>query len=179
MQGVDLATIARRTPGFSGASLSNLLNEAAIGAARQGRDAISYEDIDAAVDRILVGLEKKSALQTLRRKELVAFHEAGHAVVGAMIPDYDMVCSMTLWENIVFSKKKGVWCAHISIVTYIFEFRNSCGACVPFVHRRCRRSQSFHALPVRAASPFSLPRMNGTKVRCTPSSISRPRLRWH
>jgi len=95
-RGVDLEGIARRTPGFSGASLQNLLNEAAIYAARQGKSEIGYEEIDAAVDRNMVGLEKKNAVQALQTKELVAFHEAGHAVCGAMIPDYDMVQKITI-----------------------------------------------------------------------------------
>merc|ERR1719181_755359 len=95
-RGVDLEGIARRTPGFSGASLQNLLNEAAIYAARQGKSEIGYEEIDAAVDRNMVGLEKKNAVQALQTKELVAFHEAGHAVCGAMIPDYEMVQKITI-----------------------------------------------------------------------------------
>merc|ERR1719181_2079353 len=95
-RGVDLEGIARRTPGFSGASLQNLLNEAAIYAARQGKSEIGYEESDAAVDRTMVGLEKKDAVQSLQRRELVAFHEAGHAVAGAMIPDYDMVQKITI-----------------------------------------------------------------------------------
>merc|ERR1712146_593136 len=94
--GVDLEGIARRTPGFSGASLQNLLNEAAIYAARKGKSEIGYDEIDSAVDRNMVGLEKKNAVQSLERKELVAFHEAGHAVCGAMIPDYDMVQKITI-----------------------------------------------------------------------------------
>merc|ERR1711871_376926 len=94
--GVDLEGIARRTPGFSGASLQNLLNEAAIYAARKGSSEIGYDEIDAAVDRTMVGLEKKDAVQSLARRELVAFHEAGHAVAGAMIPDYDMVQKITI-----------------------------------------------------------------------------------
>merc|ERR1719261_1671350 len=94
--GVDLEGIARRTPGFSGASLQNLLNEAAIYAARKGSNEIGYDEIDSAVDRQMVGLEKKDAVQSLARRELVAFHEAGHAVAGAMIPDYDMVQKITI-----------------------------------------------------------------------------------
>jgi len=94
--GVDLEGIARRTPGFSGASLQNLLNEAAIYAVRAGKKSISFDEIDAAVDRQMVGLEKKDPVTSLRRKELVAFHEAGHAVAGAMIPDYDMVQKITI-----------------------------------------------------------------------------------
>jgi len=95
---VDLEAVARRTPGFSGASLQNLLNEAAIFAARKQKTTIGWEEIDSAVDRIMVGLEKKggTAEQTLKRKELVAFHEAGHAVVGAAMPDYDQVQKITI-----------------------------------------------------------------------------------
>merc|ERR1712151_1463616 len=82
---VDLDAIARRTPGFSGAQLENLMNEAAISAARLDKSTVGWEEIDGAVDRIMVGLEKKGGTseQTLKRKELVAFHEAGHAIVGA------------------------------------------------------------------------------------------------
>jgi len=95
---VDLEAVARRTPGFSGASLQNLLNEAAIFAARKQKTTIGWEEIDSAVDRIMVGLEKKGGTseQTLKRKELVAFHEAGHAVVGAAMPDYDQVQKITI-----------------------------------------------------------------------------------
>merc|ERR1712232_9243 len=95
---VDLEAIARRTPGFSGAQLENLMNEAAISAARLGKSTIGWEEIDSAVDRIMVGLEKKGGTseQTLKRKELVAFHEAGHAIVGAAMPDYDQVQKITI-----------------------------------------------------------------------------------
>jgi cell division protease FtsH len=94
-QDVDIETIARRTPGFSGASLQNILNEAAISAARRGEAEINWVDVDSAVDRILVGLEKKSG-DLLSRQELVAYHEAGHALVGALIPDYDQVQKITI-----------------------------------------------------------------------------------
>jgi len=95
---VDLEAVARRTPGFSGASLQNLLNEAAIFAARKSKQTIGWVEIDSAVDRIMVGLEKKggTAEQTQQRKELVAFHEAGHAIVGALMPDYDQVQKITI-----------------------------------------------------------------------------------
>jgi len=95
---VDLEAVARRTPGFSGASLQNLLNEAAIFAARKQKSTVGWEEIDSAVDRIMVGLEKKggTAEQTLKRKELVAFHEAGHAIVGAAMPDYDQVQKISI-----------------------------------------------------------------------------------
>mmetsp|Transcript_61453 Transcript_61453/g.91328 ORF Transcript_61453/g.91328 Transcript_61453/m.91328 type:complete len:491 (-) Transcript_61453:127-1599(-) len=95
---VDLEAIARRTPGFSGAQLENLMNEAAITAARAGKATIGWEQIDGAVDRIMVGLEKKGGTSTLalKQNELVAYHEAGHAVVGALIPDYDQVQKISI-----------------------------------------------------------------------------------
>jgi len=94
---VDLQSIARRTPGFTGAGLQNLMNEAAIQAARAERTTILWEDIDRALDRILVGLEKKGGMErALQRKELIAFHEAGHAVVGALTPDFDCVQKITI-----------------------------------------------------------------------------------
>jgi len=95
---VDLEAVARRTPGFSGASLQNLLNEAAIFAARKSKTTVGWTEIDSAVDRIMVGLEKKGGTseQSAQRKELVAFHEAGHAIVGSLMPDYDMVQKITI-----------------------------------------------------------------------------------
>merc|ERR1712013_176191 len=95
---VDLEAISRRTPGFSGAQLENLMNEAAISAARLGKSTIGWEQIDGAVDRIMVGLEKKGGTSTLsqRQNELVAYHEAGHAIVGALIPDYDQVQKISI-----------------------------------------------------------------------------------
>jgi len=93
---VDLEAIARRTPGFSGAQLENLMNEAAISAARAAKTSIGWEQIDGAVDRIMVGLEKKGDNPQLKQKELVAYHEAGHAIVGALVPDYDQVQKITI-----------------------------------------------------------------------------------
>jgi cell division protease FtsH len=93
---VDLDAISRRTPGFSGAQLENLMNEAAISAARNAKTSIGWEEIDSAVDRIMVGLEKKGGNPQLKQKELVAYHEAGHAVVGALVPDYDQVQKITI-----------------------------------------------------------------------------------
>lgn len=93
---VDLEQIARRTPGFSGASLQNLLNEAAIFTARRKMTEIGQEEIEDALDRITIGAEKKNAVISDQRKELVAFHEAGHAVVGALTPDYDHVAKITI-----------------------------------------------------------------------------------
>merc|ERR1719478_1573049 len=95
---VDLEAISRRTPGFSGAQLENLMNEAAISAARAAKSSIGWEQIDGAVDRIMVGLEKKGGTAPLaaRQNELVAYHEAGHAAVGALIPDYDQVQKISI-----------------------------------------------------------------------------------
>jgi cell division protease FtsH len=95
-QDVDLEKIARRTPGFTGADLSNLLNEAAILAARRNFTEISMDEINDAVDRVLVGPEKKDRVMSDKRKSLVAYHEAGHALVGALMPDYDAVQKVTI-----------------------------------------------------------------------------------
>ncbi len=93
---VDLQKIARRTPGFTGADLSNLLNEAAILAARRNLTEISMDEVNDAIDRVLAGPEKKDRVMSERRKELVAYHEAGHALVGALMPDYDPVQKISI-----------------------------------------------------------------------------------
>ncbi|WP_299042408.1 ATP-dependent zinc metalloprotease FtsH3 [uncultured Thermosynechococcus sp.] len=93
---VDLEKIARRTPGFTGADLSNLLNEAAILAARRNLTEISMDEINDAIDRVLAGPEKKDRVMSDRRKKLVAYHEAGHALVGALMPDYDPVQKVSI-----------------------------------------------------------------------------------
>jgi len=91
---VDLDEIAGRTIGFSGASLKNLMNEAAIVAVRNGKQVIGYEEIDYAIDRITVGIQKPIGPNV--RKELVAYHEAGHAIMAALIPNYDSVAKVTI-----------------------------------------------------------------------------------
>ncbi|GJD08057.1 ATP-dependent zinc metalloprotease FtsH 3 [Galdieria sulphuraria] len=93
---VDVEVVARRTPGFSGASLQNLLNEAAILAARRDKLQIGYEEIDDAIDRITIGPEKKDPVISEQRKRLIAYHEGGHALVGALCPDYDQVQKITI-----------------------------------------------------------------------------------
>lgn len=93
---VDLEKIARRTPGFTGADLANLLNEAAILAARRNLTEISMDEINDAVDRVLVGPEKKDRLMSEKRKRLVAYHEAGHALVGSLMPNYDPIQKVTI-----------------------------------------------------------------------------------
>src|SRR5919199_4795752 len=93
---VSLETIARRTPGFTGADLANLLNEAAILTARRRKDAITMLEINDAVDRVVAGPEKKDRVMSEKRKTLVAYHEAGHALVGALMPDYDPVQKISI-----------------------------------------------------------------------------------
>ncbi|MGF1481378.1 MAG: ATP-dependent zinc metalloprotease FtsH3 [Cyanophyceae cyanobacterium] len=93
---VDLDKIARRTPGFTGADLANLLNEAAILAARRNLTEISMDEVNDAIDRVLAGPEKKDRVMSEKRKTLVAYHEAGHALVGALMPDYDPVQKISI-----------------------------------------------------------------------------------
>jgi cell division protease FtsH len=93
---VDLEKIARRTPGFTGADLSNLLNESAILAARRNLTEVSMDEVNDAIDRILAGPEKKDRVMSEKRKVLVAYHEAGHALVGALMPDYDPVQKISI-----------------------------------------------------------------------------------
>lgn len=93
---VDLEKIARRTPGFTGADLSNLLNEGAILAARRNLTEISMDEVNDAIDRVLAGPEKKDRVMSEKRKELVAYHESGHALVGALMPDYDPVQKISI-----------------------------------------------------------------------------------
>jgi cell division protease FtsH len=93
---VDLDRIARRTPGFTGADLANLLNEAAILAARRTLTEISMDEVNDAIDRVLAGPEKKDRVMSEKRKTLVAYHEAGHALVGALMPDYDPVQKISI-----------------------------------------------------------------------------------
>ncbi|MEL6333426.1 MAG: ATP-dependent zinc metalloprotease FtsH3, partial [Cyanobacteria bacterium J06626_26] len=93
---VDLEKIARRTPGFTGADLSNLLNESAILAARRNLTEISMDEVNDAIDRVLAGPEKKDRVMSEKRKSLVAYHEAGHALVGALMPDYDPVQKISI-----------------------------------------------------------------------------------
>merc|ERR1719399_1792273 len=93
---LDLNIVAKRTTGFSGASLANLMNEAAIVAARNGKQEISYDEIDYAIDRQTVGMVKTTGTSFPNRQRLVAYHEAGHAIMGALTPDYDMVTKVTI-----------------------------------------------------------------------------------
>ena len=92
----NLEGLAKRTPGFSGADLENVLNEGAILAVRDKRKVITMEDLDEAIDRVMMGPAKKSKKYTDREKRLVAFHEAGHAVIGLKLDDTDKVEKVTI-----------------------------------------------------------------------------------
>jgi cell division protease FtsH len=86
---VDLGVIAKQTPGFTGADLANLVNESAILAARYGKRSITNFELGEAVDRVIAGPERKSKIISPREKEMIAYHEAGHAIVGRMLKDAD------------------------------------------------------------------------------------------
>ena len=94
-EGVDVDSIARRTPGFSGADLANLLNEAAILTGRRGKTEISLEEIDDSVDRIVAGMEG-TKMTDGKAKSLVAYHEVGHAICGTLTPGHDPVQKVTI-----------------------------------------------------------------------------------
>ena len=93
---VDLRLIARGTPGFSGADLANLVNEAALTAARIGRSVITMIDFENAKDKVMMGSERRSMVLTQEQKEKTAYHEAGHAVVGLALPQCDPVYKATI-----------------------------------------------------------------------------------
>jgi len=93
---ISLETLAKRTPGFSGADLENLLNEAALLAARRNKSVIEMNDCEEAIDRVLVGPERKSLVMSQREKENTAYHESGHAVVGGLTPNSDPVHKVTI-----------------------------------------------------------------------------------
>ncbi len=96
---VDLKTIARATPGFSGADLENLVNEAALIAARKNKDVLENEDFDEAKDKVMMGVERKSAIISDREKKVTAYHEAGHAIIAALLPqgrDVDPLHKVTI-----------------------------------------------------------------------------------
>ena len=92
---VSIETIARRTPGFSGADLANLLNEAAILTARRRKEAVTLLEIDDAVDRVVAGMEGTPLVDS-KSKRLIAYHEVGHAIVGTLVKDHDPVQKVTL-----------------------------------------------------------------------------------
>jgi cell division protease FtsH len=93
---VDPRVIARGTPGFSGADLANLVNEAALLAARQGKRAVTMSDFEAAKDKVMMGAERRSMVMSEKEKSLTAYHEAGHALVGLSVPQHDPLHKVTI-----------------------------------------------------------------------------------
>lgn len=93
---VDMETIARRTPGFTGADLANSLNEAALLAARRNQNRISMLDIEEALDRVMAGPQRKSRVIDAKEREVIAYHEAGHAIVGELLEGCDPVHKVTI-----------------------------------------------------------------------------------
>ncbi|MGC8852311.1 MAG: ATP-dependent zinc metalloprotease FtsH, partial [Hydrogenobacter sp.] len=93
---VDLELVARATPGFTGADLENVLNEAALLAARKGKDYIEMEDIEEAIDRVTMGLERKGMVISPKEKEKIAYHEAGHAIMSLMVPGSDALHKVSI-----------------------------------------------------------------------------------
>lgn len=93
---IDLKTIAKQTPGFTGADLANLLNESALLAARRNKKTISNTDIENSIDRVLAGPEKKSRLMSEEEKKIIAYHETGHALVGWALPNADPIHKVTI-----------------------------------------------------------------------------------
>ncbi|AEF93018.1 ATP-dependent metalloprotease FtsH [Desulfotomaculum nigrificans CO-1-SRB] len=93
---VDLGVLARRTPGFTGADLSNLMNEAALLAARVGKKKIGMRELEDSIERVIAGPEKKSKVISEKEKRLVSYHEAGHALVGYLLPNTDPVHKVSI-----------------------------------------------------------------------------------
>ena len=92
----DIAVIARRTPGFTGADLANLVNEAALLAARRNKDAVGMEELEEAIERVVAGPERKSRVISEREREIIAYHESGHALVAKLIPGTDPVHKVSI-----------------------------------------------------------------------------------
>jgi cell division protease FtsH len=93
---VDLGVIAAKTPGFVGADLANIVNEAALLAAREGKEAVGMEDFDEAIARVIAGLQKKSRIMSPKEKQTVAYHESGHAIVAELVPGADPVTKISI-----------------------------------------------------------------------------------
>ena len=95
-ENVDLGNIARQTPGFSGADLANLVNESAILAARRKQESIGFDEFAESIDRVMAGPARRSRIISQHEKEITAFHEAGHALVGYLLPNIDPVAKVTI-----------------------------------------------------------------------------------
>src|SRR5207253_2228595 len=97
-QNVDLKVIAARTAGFAGADLANLVNEAALLAARNDKAAVDMKDFESAIDRLIAGLEKKRVM-SVKEREIVAYHESGHAIVASVLPGLDPVHKISIVQR--------------------------------------------------------------------------------
>jgi cell division protease FtsH len=95
-EGVDLSVLARRTPGFTGADLSNLINEAALITARKGNETVTMVELEEAIDRVMGGPERKSRVMSDAEKRVIAYHEGGHALVGHLLPHADPVHKVSI-----------------------------------------------------------------------------------
>ena len=93
---VDFKTLALQTPGFAGADIANVCNEAALLAARKGKDKVDMSDFQEAIERIIAGLEKRSKVISEKEKKVVAYHESGHAIVGYLVPGADQVQKVSI-----------------------------------------------------------------------------------
>jgi cell division protease FtsH len=114
---VNLETLAKETPGFSGADLANVINEAAILAARRSRKDITLKELEEAADRVLAGPEKKSRIISPREKEISAYHESGHALTARMLPNADPVHKVSIiargimggWTRLLPTEDRHIW----------------------------------------------------------------------
>jgi cell division protease FtsH len=93
---VDTSVVARRTPGFTGADLANLVNEAALLTTRREKDVITMAEVEAAIDRVMAGAERKSRVMSAKEKRIIAYHEAGHALVGHVLPNTDPIHKVSI-----------------------------------------------------------------------------------
>ena len=114
---VDFETVAKETPGFSGADLANVINEAAILAARRNRKDITLKEFEEAADRVLAGPEKKSRIISAREKEIIAYHESGHALTAKLLPNADPVHKISIvargilggWTRFLPAEDRHLW----------------------------------------------------------------------
>ena len=94
--GADLSVVARRTPGFTGADLANVINEAALLAARKSKEAVDLSDLEEAIERVMAGPQKRSNMMSEKEKKVVAYHESGHTLVAKMLPGTDPVHKVSI-----------------------------------------------------------------------------------
>jgi cell division protease FtsH len=116
-EGVDFETVAKETPGFSGADLANVINEAALLAARRNRKDVTLKELEEAADRVLAGPEKKSRIISPKEKQIIAYHESGHALTAKLLPNADPVHKISIvargimggWTRFLPSEDRHLW----------------------------------------------------------------------